>query len=122
MDAPVGYRNGYGKPRRLAMSSVRAVTCAASSAAGRSIVFAIGIVEARFASRESGISTAAIDGALTRISSQLELLRATRRQITAINNASSKIRTNLEEMERGIEEAINEIRDLLGEEDEDGDE
>jgi len=74
------------------------------------------LVEARFASRESGISTAAIDGALTRIASQLELLRATRRQITTIDNASSKIRTNLEEMERGIEEAINEIRDLLGEE------
>ena len=76
------------------------------------------LVEARFAAKDAGISTAAIDGALTRIASQLELLRATRRQITTIDNASAKIRANLEGMQKGIEEAIEEIRELLGEEDE----
>ena len=78
------------------------------------------LLEARSAEKDAGISTAAIDGALTRIGSQLELLRATRRQITTIDNASAKIRTNLEEMQKGIEEAVEEIRDLLGEEDEEG--
>ena len=78
------------------------------------------LIEARSAAKDAGISTAAIDGALTRIASQLELLRATRSQITKIESASAKIRTNLEEMKVGIEEAVEEIRDLLGEEDEEG--
>jgi len=77
------------------------------------------LIEARCAEKDAGISTAAIDGALTRIGSQLELLRATRRQITTIDKASAKIRTDLEQMQQGIEEAVEEIRDLLGEEDED---
>lgn len=76
------------------------------------------LIEARSAAKDAGISTAAIDGALTRIASQLEIMQATRRQITAIDNASTKIRANLDGMKKGIEEAVEEIRDLLGGEDE----
>jgi nitrate/nitrite-specific signal transduction histidine kinase len=45
-------------------------------------------------------------------------MQATRRQITAIDNASKKIRANLEQLQQGIEDAVEEIRELLGDEDE----